>query len=437
VTPTVAFTTLGCRLNQVDSHQLQALLEARGFRAVAPEEPADVVVVNTCAVTARAEFSDRQAIRRAARLCPRPRVVVTGCWAQTGPHEVLRLPEVDLVVGNADKARLPDLIEALLAAPPGPAVARVSPVGAAGLLPVAPAAHPAGRSRAFLKVQDGCQHRCAFCIVPRARGASRSLPPETVRAQAGALVAAGHRELTLTGVDLGHYGADLTPRATLATLLRDLVEIAGLRWVRLSSILPPYVTPALLEVIAASPVIAPHFHVPLQSGSDRILRAMRRPYTVATYRAVVERLATAVPGLGLGADVIVGFPGESEADFEATARLVEALPFSYLHVFPYSARPGTEAAGLAGRVEARRVARRSQVLRELSREKSRAFRERMVGRVEEVLVLDTRDRATGGRVGLTGTYVEVSFAGPETLCRHLARVRVVAAGRDRARGEVA
>lgn len=418
---TVAFATLGCRLNQVDTQQLQGLLEARGFRTAASGETADLVVVNTCTVTARAELSDRQAIRRAARASPQARVVVTGCWAQTSPEAVAALPDVDLVVGNADKHRLPDLVDRLLAGGQTPRVT-VGDVTARRPIQVAPPAGVPGRSRAFLKVQDGCQHRCAFCIVPFARGASRSLDPDAVVDQARALVAAGHPEVVLTGIDLGHYGADLLPRTTLATLLARLAAVAGLRWVRLSSLLPAYFTDALLEVVTTSPVIAPHFHVPLQSGSDRILRRMRRPYTVAMFRAVVERLAGARPHAGLGADVIAGFPGESDTDFAATLDLVRALPLSYLHVFPYSERRGTEAAGLDGRVDHRTVARRAARLREAGRAASRAFRESLRGRVEDTLVLDTR--AGGGLVGLTSNYVEVRFQGPDALRRRLVRVRV-------------
>ena len=429
---TVSFATLGCRLNQVDTRQLQTVLESRGFRTVPFGEPADVVVVNTCAVTARAEFSDRQAIRRAARVSPRARLVVTGCWAQTRPDDVARLGEVDLVVGNADKHRLPDLLESHVTER-----VHVGDVARARTLDVTPLARINGRSRAFLKVQDGCQHRCAFCIVPFARGASRSLEPKVVLDQARQLVETGHPEVVLTGVDTGHYGADLVPRTTLAALLRRLADIPGLRWVRLSSVLPPYFTPELLEVVTGSPVVAPHFHIPLQSGSDGVLRRMRRPYNVAMYRGLVERLATAIPRLGLGADLITGFPGESDADFGETVRLIETLPFSYLHVFPYSARKGTEAARFTGTVDARTVGRRARVLRELAREKNLEFRRRLVGSVEEALVLETRDRATGWLTGLTGSYAEVCFEGSGALTGGLARVRVTAAERDRTLGELA
>ena len=427
---TVAFTTLGCRLNQADTQALQTLLEARGFRTVALEARPDVVVVNTCTVTARAELSDKRAIRRAARLSPGGRVVVTGCWAQTSPATVAALEGVDLVVGNADKARLPDLLADLAR---GPRVA-VSDITAARIDTAAP--RPAGRARAFLKVQDGCQHRCAFCVVPLARGHSRSLAPEVVEDHVRGLVAAGHPEVVLTGVDLGHYGADLVPRTSLAALLARLVTIDGLRWLRLSSMLPAYFTEDVLEIVTTSTVIAPHLHVPLQSGSDRVLRAMRRPYTAAMYRGLVERLAAAIPRLGLGADVIAGFPGETEEDCGETLALVQALPFSYLHVFPYSARPGTEAAGRPGRSGAAVAAERARRLREAAAAKNLRFREGMLDRVEDVLVLEARDGVTGDLVGLTGNYMEVTFPGPDRLRRRMARVRVTAVEAAASRGQL-
>ena len=388
---TITFVTLGCRLNQADTDQMQTQLQAGGWRTVEANAAPDVVVINTCTVTARAELSDRQAIRRARRANPNARIVVTGCWAQTSPAEIAALGGVDLVLGNAGKARLPALLAELAPGRSAPRI-EVADLGGARVPPLAPRPHLNGRARAFVKVQDGCQHRCAFCIVPFARGGSRSLEPAVVEDQVRLLVAGGHPEVVLTGVDLGHYGADLAPRSNLAALLARLVQVQGLRWLRLSSLLPAYFSDDVLAILTTSPVFAPHFHVPLQSGSDRVLRRMRRPYTVATYRRVIERLATALPRLGLGADVIVGFHGETAADFAATRALVEALPFSYLHVFPYSERRGTEAARLPGRVDASTIAGRARALREVAAAHGRRFRAAMVGRAEDALVLETRDR---------------------------------------------
>ena len=424
--PAVAFPTLGCRLNQVESQEMAALVEGRGFRVAAPGEPAGVFVVNTCTVTGRADFSDRQLIRRIRREHPQALLVVTGCWAQTDPEAVAALGGVDLILGNQEKYRLPELIaERLAAARPAAAPpVHVAPIAEAHHVPFAPFARVTGRSRAFVKVQDGCQHRCAFCIVPAARGGSRSQDPKVVLDQVRLLVEAGHGEITLTGVDLGHYGWDLVPRTSLAALLALLAEVRGLRWLRLSSVLPAYFTPALREAVTGLPVVAPHLHIPLQSGSDRVLRRMRRPYNVRMYRALVERLAAAIPELGLGADVIVGHPGEDESDFDATMQQVRALPFSYLHVFAYSDRKGTEAARLGGRVPSATIRRRGAALRTLAAEKHLAFRRRLLGQTREVLVLDATDRATGHRVGLTANYVEVAFAGPAEVGRRFVPVTI-------------
>ena len=431
---TVALATLGCRLNQVESREIGALLESRGFRVVEPAAGAQVFVINTCTVTGRADFSDRQLIRRVARENPDAYLVVTGCFAQTDPASAAAIAGVDLVVGNQEKYRLPELLGSL-AKRARPEVA-VADIGAAHDVPIAPFARATGRSRAFVKIQDGCQHRCAFCIVPVARGRSRSREPKVVLDQVRDLVAAGYLDVTLTGVDIGHYGRDLYPRTTLAALLRELAEVDGLRWLRLSSVLPSYFTPELVDAMTTLPVMAPHLHLPLQSGSDRVLRLMRRPYTVAMYRALVDRLVATIPDLGLGADVIAGHPGETEDDFEATLRLVEALPFSSLHVFAYSDRKGTEAARRPDHVPAAAIRERSGRLRRLGHEKSLAFRRGLVGRRRDAMVLGARDRRTGLLAGLTDNYVEVLFDGPDTLRRRVVPLTITEAHADRTHGQL-
>jgi len=432
---TVALATLGCRLNQVESQEIGALLEGRGFRVVEPGADAQVYVINTCTVTGRADFSDRQLIRRIARENPEAYLVVTGCYAQTDPNAAAAIAGVDLVVGNQEKYHLPDLLGSLTKRP-RPEVA-VADIGGAREVPIAPFARVAGRSRAFVKIQDGCQHRCAFCIVPAARGRSRSQEPKVVLDQVHALAEAGYLDVTLTGVDIGHYGWDLYPRTTLAALLRELAEVEGLRWLRLSSVLPSYFTPELFDAVTTVPVMAPHLHLPLQSGSDRVLRLMRRPYHTGMYRALVDRLAAAIPDLGLGADVIVGHPGETEEDFEATMRVVEALPFSSLHVFAYSDRKGTEAARRADHVTAAVIRERSGRLRRLGALKSLAFRRGLVGRRRDAVVLAARDRRTGLLAGLTDNYVEVLFEGPDRLGRRVVPLTITEVDTDRTHGQLA
>jgi len=432
---TIAFATVGCKLNQAETQEMEELLASRGYRPVPFDEPAQVYVINTCTVTGRADFSDRQMIRRAIARNPQALVVVAGCYAQTDPAAIARISGVDLIVGNQEKYELAGLLDSLTkrATP----LVRVGDIRKAVNVPVAPVTHFRGRSRAFVKIQDGCQHRCAFCIVPLARGGSRSQEPKVVVDQVHRLVEGGYGEVVLTGVDMGHYGWDLFPRTTLATLLRQILDVPGLGRLRLSSILPPYFTDELIEVIAGSPRIAPHLHIPLQSGSNRVLGLMRRPYNTRIYGSLVERLSRAIPDLGLGADVIVGFPGETDADFEATRALIGALPVSYLHVFSYSDRQGTEAARLPGHLPARTITERSKVLRRLGREKSLAFRRRQVGRTWEVLVLEERDKSTGRLSSLTGNYVEILFDGTDEWMGRFLNVSVTDATSDRTLGKVA
>ncbi|HLC42730.1 MAG TPA: tRNA (N(6)-L-threonylcarbamoyladenosine(37)-C(2))-methylthiotransferase MtaB [Methylomirabilota bacterium] len=429
---TVAFATVGCKLNQYETSELQGMMEARGFRTVPFDAVAQIYVINSCTVTSKADFSDRQMIRRAAAKNPNALVVVIGCYAQTNPDAIAKIPGVDLIIGNQEKFQLLNLLESL--EKQSEPVVRVGDVSTEESIPVAPLPRSTGRTRAFVKVQDGCQHRCAFCIVPLARGGSRSQDPKVILGRVRELVEAGHQETVLTGVDIGHYGWDLLPRTTLAALLREMGKIQGLRWIRLSSVLSQYFTEELREMVTRSEKICPHQHIPLQSGSDRVLRAMRRPYNTAMYRRLVEKLYRAVPDLGLGTDVIVGFPGETEEEFEETYAFVESLPFTYLHVFSYSPRKGTEATRLPDPVPPGEIKRRSARLRSLGHQKNLAFRRRFLGRAVELLVLESRDKKTGLLTGLTGHYIEVLFPGEDRLMQSVRNVRIADVQPDRTVG---
>ena len=431
---TVAFTTLGCRLNQVESQEMGALLEGRGFRVVPADGRAQVYVVNTCTVTGRADFSDRQAIRRITRAHPDALLVVTGCYAQTDPDAVAALPGVDLVVGNQEKYRLPDLLDSLVKRP-RPEVT-VGDVREARGVPVAPLTRIAGRSRAFVKIQDGCQHRCAFCIVPAARGGSRSQEPKVVLDQVRALAEAGYPDITLTGVDIGHYGWDLYPRTSLAALVRSLAAVPGLRWLRLSSVLPSYFTagsrrrghhaaggraaPAPAAAERERPRAAPHAPAVPHRHVPRAGRPPGRRRPGARARRRRHRRPPGGDRCGLRGDA---GPGRGAAVL-VPARLRLLGP------------RGTEAARRPGHVPAAVIRERSRRLRRLGREKSHAFRRALVGTRREVLVLDARDRRTGLRSGLTSNYVEVLFPGPEDLGRRMATIEIAEVRGDRTHGRL-
>jgi threonylcarbamoyladenosine tRNA methylthiotransferase MtaB len=383
----IAFTTFGCRLNQCETAGLRAQFQGPGYDVVSPDGPADVFVVNTCSVTGRADAEARRLVRRLLRDWPGSRIVVTGCYAQRAPRELAGIPGVALVAGNAEKDRLRELVDGLWPDRGGPVPAVfVSDLRKSyrsfDLCPV----EFGERTRAYLRVQDGCDAACSFCVIPRLRGRSTSLDPALAVERAKRLVEGGYREIILTGIHLGLFGRERSDGSTLARLVDLLEEIPGDFRIRLSSIEPQEIDDALIERLSARGRLVPHVHVPLQSGSDRILKLMNRTYGAADYQRVVERLAHRVDPLGFGADVIVGFPGESDHDFEETRRFIRSLPFTYLHVFSYSPRPGTRAARLPGRPAAEVVRHRSALLRELGEMKKREFLLRFVGRTMRVLV---------------------------------------------------
>jgi len=430
---TVAFHTIGCKLNQQETNDIERQFAERGWHPIAFGEPADVVVVNTCTVTAQSDSRCRAAMRRARRESPGATVIATGCLAQVQPGSIAGMPEVDLILGNREKERIFDHLDD----DGQPRSERIVAVA------IAPGTKPAftlvtafaGHTRAFVKIQDGCDAGCAYCIVPQARGPNRSLPAAGVLAQVTKLIAAGYRELVLTGVHLGTWGRDLVPSRTLAGLLAQLVAIPGLERLRLSSIEPTEFSPELLDLLAAAPAICPHLHIPLQSGSAAVLHAMRRPYGPEVFARVVERLALTLPDPGLGADVIAGFPGEREEDFEESVSLIRSLPLTYLHVFPFSPRPGTPAAAMDDQVPAAECNRRAVVLRELGREKARAFQERHVGRTVRALIQGQPGRKRGKTRGLTGNYLTVFVRATREEVGHFRNLRITHHEGEKLHGE--
>ena len=412
-----AVVTFGCRVNQADSFALERSLRAAGACA-APIEAADVVVVNSCSVTATADQGARQAIRRIARTNAGARIVATGCYASRAAEEVAALPGVVAVVPNVEKealaARILDTVE------PTTAVRFGAGLGACGA-PLRPGEH--GRTAYTLRVQTGCDEACAYCIIPATRGRGRSVPLPRVLDEVDWAVEAGYRELQLTGVHLGSYGRDLTPPSSLVALLRALTAHSADFLVRMSSLEPMDCTPDVVELTTTSARFAPHFHLPLQHACDAVLRRMRRPYTAAGYRAVVAAIRQRLPHAAIGADLVVGFPGETDADAAATVDFLAGSPLTYLHVFPYSDRPGTEASGMPGKVDGRRIRERARAVRKAGAVLAERFRAAQVGSIRPGLTL----AQAGGTVVLTDNYlrVRVPVDRPEN---ERVRVRIMADG---------
>ena len=399
--------TVGCKANFADSASLVQTAVAEGFSIVPADSPADVVIINSCTVTHRADRDSRSLARRARRENPGAVVILAGCYAQVSPSDLRKVPEADYWVGTG-AGKGPDDEEGSLEG----ILRQIS--GNGGGKPATLSEYAAdlllGHRRTFLKIQDGCDFSCAYCVVPLARGKNRSVREEEVIAKAVAAEGDGARELVLTGIHIGLYGADAGRRDALPDLIARILRETSRARIRLSSVEPGELTERLVGTIAAHPRVCAHLHVPLQSGCDRTLARMRRPYDRAGYRKVVSGAAAQIPGLSLGADVIAGFPGETPADFEETVRFLQALPVTYLHAFPYSPRPGTESARWKDDVpSAEKKSRVSRLLR-LDRRMREAFLTRQVGTTLDVLA----ERAGPGREelsGHSGNYAEVRFPG--------------------------
>jgi threonylcarbamoyladenosine tRNA methylthiotransferase MtaB len=408
-----AVTTFGCRVNQADSLQMELQLRARGATP-APVADADVVIVNSCSVTAAADQGVRQTLRRVARENPAARVIATGCYATRAGDEIAGLPGAPEVVPNDDKETI---VDRLLPGGGTTADRFGDGPGACGA-PISPGS--IGRVAFMLRVQTGCDEACAYCIIPSTRGRGRSLEPRHVLAAIGHAAESGFHEVVLNGVHLGSYGRDLDPPSSLTALLRAVDGHPSDVTCRISSLEPMDCPAALIDLVASSGRFAPHFHLPLQHASDRLLRRMRRPYTLDRYRRVVDRVRDRLPHAGIGADLIAGFPGERDADAARTRDYVAGSPLTYLHVFPYSPREGTEACGLPDRVPGPLVRERARALRDAGADLARRFRERQVGTVRPGLTLD------GGGVVATDNYLKVSVP-PRGGANQRVRVRITGA----------
>jgi len=433
VSPRVAIATLGCKVNAYDTATIADRLRAAGCTLVEFGQPADVVVVNSCTVTDVADAESRRLARRARRENPAARVILTGCYAQTRPEEAARETAVDHVVG----LNRIDLLVDAVTAPPADAPPRIAVgnsrkeahVGTFG------ARTFDGQTRAFLKVQEGCDLFCTFCIVPMARGRSRSLGPREILTEMDGLARAGFQEVVLTGVHLGGWGHDLAPAADLVWLLDALVEQGLFRRIRLSSIDPHEVSEPLVRLMAAaSDVVCPHLHVPMQAADDGVLARMRRRYDTALAAERLAMVRALLPDAAIGTDLIAGFPGEDDAAFERTLAFLQASPITYAHVFPYSVRTGTTAAKLDGHVAPAVIAARARRLRHWGVAARVAFARRFDAADAEVLVETTRDPQSGRLRGYTRNYLRAQLDGPDAWMgqRVPVRLRVGADGRPTA-----
>lgn len=392
----VSFFTLGCRSNTFDSELMANRLREAGYEVAGHEELAEVYIINTCTVTSEADRSSRQAIRRAKRKNPNAVVVATGCYAQVNPQSLASMEEVDLVVGNSHKHRIVEVVGEFLQSR-GERVF-VENMFHQSRLENFDLLTYFERARPFVKIQEGCNHFCSFCVIPYARGKVRSVPPQKVIEEVRLLAERGFQEVVLTGTQLTQYGWDMG--TSLYRVLMELVKVRGIELIRLSSLYPAEVRQDLLDLITSEEKIAPHFHLSLQSGSDRILRLMEREYTVKDYAGLVEKIVSVRPITAIGTDIIAGFPGERDEDFEKTLRLLEDLPIAYIHAFPYSDRPLTKASRMGNKVPEAVKDRRVEVLKELDRRKREAFYEQNRGRSLRAVLVEK------GRL-LTENYIPV------------------------------
>jgi threonylcarbamoyladenosine tRNA methylthiotransferase MtaB len=426
---TVAITTLGCKTNQFESAAMAELLGREGFRVIPFEERADIYVINTCTVTARTDAESRRLIRRAQRRNPAARIVVTGCYAQVAFDKLQEMPGVDMILGNAEKKGIAGMLRE--AAGRRVLVSDISRETHAESLSLESFAE---HTRAFLQIQNGCDAFCSYCIVPYARGRSRSVPPEEVLAGIRGFAAKGFREVVLTGIHVGGYGLDLEMPINLLELLAAADRERLVPRLRVGSVEPTEISSELIHFLAGAESVCPHLHIPLQSGSDQVLARMNRKYTTKLFRAVADALASAIPGICLGCDVIAGFPGETEEEFAAGLHFIESLPVAYLHVFPFSPREGTPAATMAGQVPSHVIRARAEELRRLSDRKKLAYYREFVGR--ELLVLVQETDGQGVLRGLARNYMPVRFSGPAELTNSEITVRVTVAASDGVTGEM-
>ncbi len=421
--------TLGCKVNQYESDAIAKSLKEAGWVSALKGKESDLFIINTCTVTQKASMQSRQAVRKAIRSNPNACIVVTGCYAEIEPDEIKKINGVHYIIGHADKHKIPEII-----------------IDGGGNYSTAPEFHPltirhdvtlehkfqptpviaasGNRTRPVLKIQDGCDNFCTYCIVPYARGRSRSMPLEMVLDSIKLLKRSGRREVVLSGIHLGRYGLDFVLPTTLCDLLKQINFLQPIDRVRLSSIEPDELNDDIIKIVADSDIFCNHFHIPLQSGDDLILKRMHRPYSSLLFERLVMKIHKLMPDAAIGVDILIGFPGETEKAFENTYSLIEKLPVTYLHVFPFSGRKGTPANSYPDKVPSQVIKDRSLKMREMGNNKKMEFYKKLIGKKVQLLIEGTRSKSTGHLKGITSNYVPVFVSGKDNLKNHIVQARI-------------
>jgi len=424
----ISIQTLGCKVNQSESAAIEGLLRENNYDVVKHDEGPDVCIINTCTVTAKSDYQSRQLIRRAAR--SGARVIATGCYAQLRSDDLSKIKGVNLLVGNSEKTNIIDHINKLSTDNGAPSTIICPPAQSLKYQP-----YHSTRSRAFLKIQDGCDSSCSYCTVPLARGMSRSLHPDDVTRSVENLAGSGYREVVLTGIHIGSYGNDITPAHSLVDLVTSLVSSFSQLRIRLSSIEPQEFHDEFLSLMKDGAVCR-HLHIPLQSGSNRILKLMNRRYTTQHYAQLINSISTHYPDICIGTDIIAGFPGERDDDFQDTVKFVNELPISYFHIFPYSKRPGTPAAVAPDQIEVKITKERVAILREISKKKKYDY---MMGNIDRTLdaIVEQRSRKRGIYKTLSDNYLNIFIESEDLWPGQRLKVRVISMTGDTLYGEPA
>ena len=431
----IAFYTLGCKVNQADTASMENLFLRSGHQLVSFDVEADVYIINTCVVTNTGQRKSRQTIHRAIRKNPNALIVVTGCYPQTAAEEVKAIAGVDMIIGNQDRAQIVQLVEERLAHRQTDTLDAVHKLTASTAFEEMAAGDITDKTRAFLKIQEGCNQFCTYCIIPYARGPLRSRSLESIRTETQRLISAGFKEIVLIGIHLGCYGKENPDGPTLYDAVKTVLDVPGVQRLRLGSLESVEVEPRLLTLMQEDARFCRHLHLPLQSGCDKTLQAMHRPYTTAKFKTLLADIKTKVPDIAITTDVIVGFPGETEADFETTCKFAESCGFSKMHIFPFSARKGTPAEKFAGAVTEAVKKERADILGRIDETMHKAFLQAMVGQNAEVLF----EQPAGEDYfeGLTGNYQRVFVkSGGRNLSGEILPVKITAFDGEKLLGEI-